>query len=131
LDGHPEATATASVTPVINGPTYPIITKLTAIRNPPPSGAATFVCESDYSIDDGFFALEVVPPNATYQWRNAPSLRHQTSGTLGLADGHVEAYRYLDHWVKDCTYNLASGQRFASSASDRDLKRWQDAFGSP
>jgi len=130
MDGHPDATATAAASPAINAPTYPANTKQSAILHPPPSRAATFICESDYCIDDGYFALEVVPPNATYQWRNAPSLRHLTAGTLAFADGHVEAWKYLDHWIKECTYNLASGQRFASAANDRDLKRWMDAFGS-
>ncbi|MFO1488445.1 MAG: prepilin-type N-terminal cleavage/methylation domain-containing protein [Verrucomicrobiota bacterium] len=127
MDGNPLG---GNPTAVINAPTYPINTKMSSIRHPPPSFAATFVCESDYCIDDGFFALEVVPPNTTYQWRNAPSLRHQTTGTLAFADGHVESWKYLDRYVKACTYILASGDRYPSASTDRDLLKWMPAFGS-
>jgi len=114
----------------VNLPTYPVNRRLSDIRHPPPTLAATFICESDYSIDDGDFALEVTPPNTVYEWRNAPSLRHQSGGTLAFADGHVEFWKYLDSYVKQCTYLLGTGQRFPSSASDRDLQRWMTAFGS-
>jgi prepilin-type processing-associated H-X9-DG protein len=117
-------------TAALNLPNYPINRRLSDIRHPPPTDAATFVCESDYSIDDGDFALEVTPPNAVYQWRNAPSLRHKSGGTLAFADGHVELWKYLDGYVKQCTFPLAVGQRFPSSISDRDLHRWMTAFGS-
>jgi prepilin-type N-terminal cleavage/methylation domain-containing protein/prepilin-type processing-associated H-X9-DG protein len=114
----------------LNLPTYPINKRLSDIRHPPPTSAATFVCESDYSIDDGDFALEVTPPNAVYEWRNAPSLRHQTGGTLVFADGHVEFWKYLDKYVKQCNFVLTTGQRFPSTATDKDLQRWMTAFGS-
>jgi prepilin-type N-terminal cleavage/methylation domain-containing protein/prepilin-type processing-associated H-X9-DG protein len=117
-------------TGALNLPTYPVNRRFSDIRHPPPSFAAVFICESDFSIDDGDFALEVVPPNSTYQWRNAPSLRHTTAGTLSFADGHAESWRYLDGYVKACTFPLAVGQRFPSSPNDRDLQRWMAAFGS-
>jgi prepilin-type N-terminal cleavage/methylation domain-containing protein/prepilin-type processing-associated H-X9-DG protein len=113
-----------------NRPTYPVNTKLSSVLHPPPPQAATFIDESDYSIDDGDFALEVCPPNTVYQWRNAPSLRHQTAVTLAFADGHAESWKYLDSYITRCTYPLGTGQRFPSSSSDRDLLRWMAAFGS-
>jgi prepilin-type N-terminal cleavage/methylation domain-containing protein/prepilin-type processing-associated H-X9-DG protein len=117
-------------TAAANVPNYPLNKRLSDIQHPPPSYAATFVCESDYSIDDGDFVLGVTPPNATYEWRNAPSLRHQTGGTLAFADSHVEFWKYLDPYVKQCRFVLAIGQRFPSSPNDRDLQRWMAAFGS-
>jgi len=115
----------------LNLPTYPVNTKLSSVLHPPPPKAATFIDESDYSIDDGDFALEVCPPNGVYEWRNAPSLRHQTVGTLAFADGHAESWKYLDSYITRCTYPLQTSQRFPSSPTDRDLLRWMAAFGSP
>jgi prepilin-type N-terminal cleavage/methylation domain-containing protein/prepilin-type processing-associated H-X9-DG protein len=118
-------------TAALNLPTYPVNKKMTDVRHPSPTAAATFICESDYSIDDGDFALEVCPPNSTYEWRNAPSLRHVSGGTLAFADGHAETRKFLDNYVRQCTYPLATGQRFPSSAGDKDLMKWMLAIASP
>lgn len=74
--------------PEVLGPQIPQYTKLGQIINPPPTEAVVFVDESIYSIDDGYFALEVT----TASWRNSPTARHAKGGTFSFADGHAERW---------------------------------------
>ncbi|MCZ7641028.1 MAG: hypothetical protein M5U12_36230 [Verrucomicrobia bacterium] len=50
-----------------------------------------FVDEAEDSIDDGHF---LVWPSPDTRWVNLPAARHNQSGALSFADGHVEHWKW-------------------------------------
>ena len=75
--------------------------------------------ESQYSIEDGFFAVKVI----TDIWQNYPAYRHGGSASLSFADGHGQ----LKRWVESSTGQLkdssldAPAPRFGNQRN-RDLQ---------
>jgi prepilin-type N-terminal cleavage/methylation domain-containing protein len=53
-----------------------------------------FVCENEYSIDDGLYAF--YPPGLTEssQWLNLPASRHSHGGVFSFIDGHTDYWRW-------------------------------------
>jgi prepilin-type N-terminal cleavage/methylation domain-containing protein/prepilin-type processing-associated H-X9-DG protein len=53
-----------------------------------------FVCENEYSIEDGAFG--VYPPDRpeSSQWLSLPTNRHSKGGVLSFLDGHVEYWKW-------------------------------------
>jgi prepilin-type processing-associated H-X9-DG protein len=58
---------------------------------PKPSGLFVFIDEHEDSIDDAHF---LTWPDPDDRWVNLPSGRHNQSGALSFADGHVEAWKW-------------------------------------
>lgn len=100
---------------------WPVSLKSSSILHPPPSQANTFVCESDYTIDDGVFAVSDIQPSLTSPnfWQNAPSNRHLTGGTFAFADGHAEFWKYLE----PTTVRISTRNWTSPFSPDRDLVR--------
>lgn len=73
--------------------------KTTQINRPGPSKAFVFVDESQYTIDDGFFAVKVNED----VWDNFPASRHGDSASFSFADGHSE----MKHWMVPSTRTLS------------------------
>jgi len=74
------------------GNNYPQYKKTSAILNPGPTEAMTFLDESIETLDDGYFAVNANDtPN---DWQNSPTVRHGMSGVFAFADGHAELW----HW---------------------------------
>ncbi len=59
---------------------------------PSPSRLFTFIDEDARSINDGVLSNGM----QVDEWIDWPSTRHDTSGTLAYADGHVEVRRWVD-----------------------------------
>jgi prepilin-type N-terminal cleavage/methylation domain-containing protein/prepilin-type processing-associated H-X9-DG protein len=74
------------------------------INRPPPAMAFVFVDESEYTIDDGYFAVLVNEDT----WQNFPAYRHGGSAGLSFADGHSE----LKKWVESSTGQLKNPDGF-------------------
>ncbi len=66
--------------------------KETDILHPPPARAMVFVHEASSSIDDGYFAIDVV----THDWQNVPTILHLNGDNLSFADGHSEHWTWLE-----------------------------------
>jgi prepilin-type N-terminal cleavage/methylation domain-containing protein/prepilin-type processing-associated H-X9-DG protein len=99
----------------------PAYTKVTQINNPPPSKAFVFIDESHFTIDDGYFAVQV--SNDT--WQNYPGARHNNSAALSFADGHSEVWR----WIESTTPQLNNPNGFtATFRGNRDLQRLRDGY---
>jgi prepilin-type N-terminal cleavage/methylation domain-containing protein/prepilin-type processing-associated H-X9-DG protein len=112
-----------------NPTTAPAYKKVSQINRPGPSSAFVFIDESEYTIDDGYFAVLV--NEAT--WQNYPAYRHGSSGSLSFADGHSEIWK----WVEPSTGLLKNPSGFAPAPKapdgrrNRDLQRLSDAYINP
>jgi prepilin-type N-terminal cleavage/methylation domain-containing protein/prepilin-type processing-associated H-X9-DG protein len=97
-----------NVTPLIlgtNPSTAPANKRISDIIRPMPSMAMVFVDESEYTIDDGYFAV-LVKDNT---WQNFPAGRHGGTGTFSFADGHAENH----FWVVPGTDKLNNPAGFS------------------
>ena len=98
------------VEPIIlngNPNSAPAYNKTLQINRPPPASAFVFIDESEYTIDDGYFAVLV---NAD-TWQNFPGARHGGSCGLSFADGHSE----LKRWVEGSTALLKDPNGFVAA----------------
>ncbi len=98
--------------------------KVSAIDRPGPSQAFVFVDESEWTLDDGYFAVLV---NAD-TWQNYPAVRHGKSTGLSFADGHSEVWRMIE----PNTAQLRGASGFAPAGrGNRDLRRVQQGYIDP
>jgi prepilin-type N-terminal cleavage/methylation domain-containing protein/prepilin-type processing-associated H-X9-DG protein len=77
------------------GNKYPQYSKLTDIKNPPPSSAMVFLDESIETVDDGYYAVKAPAPDGEVIWQNSPSTRHNRGCGFSFADGHSEVWRWI------------------------------------
>ncbi len=76
-----------------------------------PSERFVFVDESEVTINDPAFAVEMPQQNRSPRWIDVPTTRHRQSGVLAFADGHVETHRWkdprtsTDHFDKSAEHN--------------------------
>jgi prepilin-type N-terminal cleavage/methylation domain-containing protein/prepilin-type processing-associated H-X9-DG protein len=79
---------------------YIVFRREADIVRPPPSGAWVFVDEHERSINDGWFAVDMVGARGLL---DAPATRHAGAYALSFADGHVEVWPLRDprslHWT--------------------------------
>jgi len=76
---------------------YRVFKRESDIVKPPPSRAWVFIDENERSINDGWFAVDMVGDLGLL---DAPASRHGGSYALSFADGHVEAWKLLDGRTK-------------------------------
>ncbi|MEO7299250.1 MAG: type II secretion system protein [Verrucomicrobiota bacterium] len=121
LDGKPwDSQAT-----MLSNPGFPPAYKYGQIKAA--SRLITFVEESEFTIDDGFWLLYMSPGPFATRWGNNPAFtRHNGNGTVfAFADGHSEIWRWRDPrtlLVKD--NNIDNGP-------NEDLVRLQRAYAVP
>ena len=119
------------VTPIIlngNPSSAPAYSKVGQINRPLPAQAFVFVDESEFTIDDGYFAVLV---NAD-TWQNFPAYRHGGSAGFSFADGHAENRR----WIEASTGQLKNPSGFVPAPKsggqrNRDLQWLSDRYISP
>jgi prepilin-type N-terminal cleavage/methylation domain-containing protein/prepilin-type processing-associated H-X9-DG protein len=71
-------------------PGYRLFRKTANLVGLSPSDALVFIDERDDSIDDGYFAIDMVAP----QLANLPAGYHAGAGAVSFADGHAEIHRW-------------------------------------
>ena len=119
------------VSPIVlgaNPPSAVAYRKIAQINRPSPASAFVFVDESEYTIDDGYFAVLVNEDT----WQNYPGYRHGGSASFSFADGHSEIHR----WVEGSTGALKNPTGFApaprfGSQKNRDLQWLADRYINP
>jgi prepilin-type processing-associated H-X9-DG protein len=97
--------------------------KETDIRHPPPSLALVFIHESTLTIDDGYFAIDVI----SKIWQNVPTIQHMKGCNLSFADGHSEHWT----WLEKHTWGLNAANEPAVTPIDRDFSRLAGAYSTP
>jgi prepilin-type N-terminal cleavage/methylation domain-containing protein len=86
-----------------------------------------FVCENEYSIDDGLFAF--YPPGLpeSSQWLNMPASRHSRGDVLSFTDGHADYWK----WGPNAEMVFKSRPQAATSGELPDLRRVQVGVPDP
>ncbi len=73
-------------------PPFHVFKKTAEILRPGPSDAIVFIDERSDSIDDGYFAIDMV----SAQLPNLPAAYHNRASGITFADGHAEIHKWLD-----------------------------------
>jgi prepilin-type N-terminal cleavage/methylation domain-containing protein/prepilin-type processing-associated H-X9-DG protein len=103
----------------------PCYVKETDILHPPPAYALVFLHESDVTIDDGYWAIDVIDR----EWQNFPALLHMNGDNFSFADGHVEHWTWLSRLTLSL---LTQGQEYAvAPRTDPDFNRAANAYSTP
>lgn len=101
---------------------YRVFKKEQEITAPPPSKAWVFIDEHERSINDGWFAVDMV---GNLGLLDAPATRHGEGYALSFADGHVEIWKLLDSRTKGW-----SRLPIPNSPPNPDWQRLRDASSS-
>jgi prepilin-type N-terminal cleavage/methylation domain-containing protein/prepilin-type processing-associated H-X9-DG protein len=72
---------------------YRVFRRDSDIVNPQPSAAWVFIDEHERSINDGWFAVDMI---GNLGLLDVPASRHGDSYALSFADGHVEIWKLID-----------------------------------
>ena len=89
--------------------------KTADIAIPAPTDAIVFLDERSDSIDDGYFAIDMVAA----QLVNLPASYHNGANGTTFADGHAEIHKWLDPRTQPPL--LKTFQKFVSCPNNRDL----------
>jgi prepilin-type N-terminal cleavage/methylation domain-containing protein/prepilin-type processing-associated H-X9-DG protein len=83
------------------------------------SKAFVYIDENPFSIDDGYFAVDILQAN---QWVNAPATYHNNAGGISYADGHSEIKKWTDsNVIRENTTPLTSnGSNFPADPNSPD-----------
>ena len=87
-------------TPLPKQDGYRVYRKDADIVSPAPSQAAVFIDEHEKSINEGWFAIDMLGRG----FLDAPAARHDGGFTLSFADGHVEGWKLRDSGSRQWTY---------------------------
>ena len=97
---------------------FRVFRKYSEIINPAPSQALVFVDEHERSINEGWFAVDML---GSYGFFDAPGSRHSGGFTISFADGHAEIWKLRDsssrEWVRLPTPPNRDSERIRLSAS--------------
>jgi prepilin-type N-terminal cleavage/methylation domain-containing protein/prepilin-type processing-associated H-X9-DG protein len=100
--------------------------KETDILHPPPAMAMVFIHEG-VTIDDGYFAIDVVTRN----WQNYPTSLHNNGCNLSFADGHAEHWTWYEQNTLSLNLKSPGGNQPALSPTDKDFDRMAAAYSTP
>ncbi|HEX5219468.1 MAG TPA: type II secretion system protein [Verrucomicrobiae bacterium] len=107
---------------VRNQSNYVVFKRESDIVDPAPSRAWVFIDEHERTINDGWFAVDMV---GNWGLLDAPATRHGDSYALSFADGHVEIWKLTDGRSRNWTKLPIS-----NSPLNPDWRRLRDASSS-
>ena len=73
-----------------------------------PTERFVFIGESEITINDPAFAVEMPQEKQVARWIDVPTARHGGSGVLAFADGHIEARKWRDSRTASDHFNKSS-----------------------
>jgi len=74
-------------------PNFKLNFKMTDLGQPGPASTFVFIDEREDSINDGWFAVDMVNPGILV---DIPAAYHNRAGTMGFADGHAQIKKWVD-----------------------------------
>ncbi len=77
-------------------PYYKLNSRMSDLQSPGPSDTWVFIDEREDSINDGWFAVDMVNQGAGAQLVDIPADYHNRSGTISFADGHCLIRKWID-----------------------------------
>ena len=98
--------------------------KTLQIVKPGPSQALVFLDEREDSIDDGYYAVNMIRGGGA-QLVNFPGSFHNGAGGLTFADGHAEIHKWLDPRTVP-PFQKGKKREFTNMGNNRDLTWLQD-----
>jgi prepilin-type N-terminal cleavage/methylation domain-containing protein/prepilin-type processing-associated H-X9-DG protein len=102
-------------------PYYRLNTKLGDVMNPGPAMTFVFIDEREDSINDGWFAVDMVDQDALAMWVDLPASRHNRAGMLSFADGHCEIKKWLGDGTNPPLVPGATFSHALSAPNDPDV----------
>ena len=84
-----------------SGPAFKLNFKMSDLRNPGPSQTWVLIDEREDSINDGWFAVDMVDTGANAVWVDVPASRHNRGAVFSFADGHSEFKKWQDGRTSD------------------------------
>jgi len=79
-----------------SGPSFKLNFKMGDLVAPGPAQTWVFIDERENSINDGWFAVDMVDTGANATWVDIPAIRHNRGAVLSYADGHSEFKKWTD-----------------------------------
>jgi len=79
-----------------SGSAFKLNFKLGDMVSPGPAQTWVFIDERENSINDGWFAMDMVDQGASAMWIDLPAIRHNHGAVLSFADGHSEFKKWQD-----------------------------------
>ncbi len=77
-------------------PYFRLNTKMNDLQNPGPSDTWVFIDEREDSINDGWFAVDMLSQGTAAEWVDIPAGYHNRAGSLAFADGHAQLRKWAD-----------------------------------
>ena len=77
-------------------PYYKLNSKMSDLVNPGPADTWVFIDERQDSINDPWFAVDMVHQGPQAMWVDIPGNYHNRAATISFADGHVMTKKWLD-----------------------------------
>ncbi len=77
-------------------PFFKLNYKMNDMQNPGPADTWVFIDEREDSINDGWFAVDMVDQGSSSQWVDLPASYHNHAAAISFADGHAMVKRWLD-----------------------------------
>ena len=103
---------------------FPCNVKLSDIRHPPPAHAFVFIDEAACSIDDGYYAIDVL----VHEWQNLVAAWHNNGNNLDFADGHAEHWKWYDSLTMQLAANIVPKYNTTAPPTSRDFPRVANAY---
>lgn len=79
-----------------SGSAFKLNFKMSDMVNPAPAMTWVFIDERENSINDGWFAVDMVDTGDSSVWVDLPAIRHNHGAVLSFADGHSEFKKWTD-----------------------------------
>jgi prepilin-type N-terminal cleavage/methylation domain-containing protein len=77
-------------------PYYKLNSKMSDLVRPGPADTWVFIDEREDSINDGWFAIDMVNQGQQAEWVDVPASYHNRCASLAFADGHAFVKRWQD-----------------------------------